>query len=59
MARSDACLAVLLDGDKNLEWAEEGVEVCFVREADKGDVDINPRDILSRNVQVSGTTINT
>ena len=50
MARSDACLAVLLDGDKNLERVEEGVEVCFVREADKGDVDINPWDILSRNV---------
>jgi hypothetical protein len=59
VARSDACSAVLLDGDKNLERAEEGVEVCFVREADRGDVDVNPWDILSRNVQVSGTTINT
>jgi hypothetical protein len=60
MARFDACSAVLLDGDKNLERVEEGVEVCLViREADGGDVDVNPRDILSRNVRVSGTTINT
>jgi hypothetical protein len=42
VARSDTCLAVLLDGDKNLERAEEGVEVCFVREANRGDVDVNP-----------------
>lgn len=59
VGRSRACSAVLLDGDKNLERVEEGVEVCLVREADGGDVDANPRDILSRNVQVSGTTINT
>jgi hypothetical protein len=59
VARFEACLAVLLDGDKNLERVEESVVVCLVREADRGDVDVNPRDILSRNVQVSGTTINT
>ena len=55
----DACSAVLLDGDKNLERVEGSVEVCLVMEVDRGDVDATARDILSRNVQVSGTTIKT
>ena len=54
MARCKACSAVLLDRDKNLKQVKESIVVCLVREANKEDININPQDILSRNVQVSG-----
>lgn len=58
-ARFDVCSAFRLDGDKNLERVEGIVEVCLVRGADRGDADVYPWVVLSRNVQVSGTTVKT